>query len=144
MLAARCTRHAFRPVSRLSRPLGNALSARSRLFDAVTPTSRTITSTPRHRKDDPRDRILQQTAGQKTDVVEGIKPETVTKDAPPQPVAPAKDPLLAEKTMSNKEQRKADWAIIKEMSKYLWPKVTVTLYLRLADCRKHGLTNVKF
>lgn len=24
--------------------------------------------------------------------------------------------------MTNKEQRKADWAIIKEMSHYLWPK----------------------
>ena len=33
----------------------------------------------------------------------------------------AKD-LLAEKTTSNKEQRKADWAIMKEMSRYLWPK----------------------
>lgn len=33
-----------------------------------------------------------------------------------------KDPLLAEQTVSNKEQRKADWAIIKDMSKYLWPK----------------------
>ncbi|CAI6335012.1 unnamed protein product [Periconia digitata] len=33
-----------------------------------------------------------------------------------------KDPLLAEQTVSNKEQRKADWAIIKEMSHYLWPK----------------------
>ncbi|KAJ4303665.1 Iron-sulfur clusters transporter atm1, mitochondrial [Kalmusia sp. IMI 367209] len=30
--------------------------------------------------------------------------------------------LLAEQTVSNKEQRKADWAIIKEMSHYLWPK----------------------
>lgn len=32
------------------------------------------------------------------------------------------DPLLQESRLSNKEQRKADWAIIKEMSKYLWPK----------------------
>ena len=30
--------------------------------------------------------------------------------------------LLAEQTVTNKEQRKADWAIIKEMSHYLWPK----------------------
>ncbi|KAL2216168.1 P-loop containing nucleoside triphosphate hydrolase protein [Thermoascus aurantiacus ATCC 26904] len=30
--------------------------------------------------------------------------------------------LLAEKTITNKEQRKVDWAIIKEMAKYLWPK----------------------
>jgi len=32
------------------------------------------------------------------------------------------DPLLAERTVSNKERRKADWAIMKEMSRYLWPK----------------------
>ncbi|KAH0356437.1 ABC transporter-like protein, partial [Aureobasidium melanogenum] len=36
---------------------------------------------------------------------------------------PAKQPsLLAEQTVSNKEQRKADWAIIKDMAQYLWPK----------------------
>ena len=34
----------------------------------------------------------------------------------------ATDPLLAEQTVSNKEQRKADWAIIKDMAHYLWPK----------------------
>ena len=33
------------------------------------------------------------------------------------------DGLLSEQTVSNKEQRKADWAIIREMSTYLWPKV---------------------
>ena len=82
---------------------------------------RIFTTTPRHRKDDPRIQILQQQAGQKTEVPEGIKPETVQK---PKPAIPAgQDPLLAEQTVSNKEQRKADWAIIKEMSKYLWPKV---------------------
>lgn len=37
--------------------------------------------------------------------------------------APRADLFLSEQTASNKEQRKADWAIIKEMSKYLWPKV---------------------
>ena len=31
--------------------------------------------------------------------------------------------LLSDQAVSNKEQRKADWAILKEMSKYLWPKV---------------------
>lgn len=35
----------------------------------------------------------------------------------------AKKDLLSEATVANKEQRKADWAIIKEMAKYLWPKV---------------------
>lgn len=36
--------------------------------------------------------------------------------------APKKD-LLSEATMGKQEQRKADWAIMKEMAKYLWPKV---------------------
>jgi ABC transporter ATM len=31
--------------------------------------------------------------------------------------------FLSEATVTNKEQRKADWAIMKEMAKYLWPKV---------------------
>jgi hypothetical protein len=45
------------------------------------------------------------------------------------------DGLLAEKVTSNVEQRKADWAIMKEMTKYLWPKVHIskgtTKFLRL-------------
>lgn len=31
--------------------------------------------------------------------------------------------LLSETTVTSKEQRKVDWAIMKEMAKYLWPKV---------------------
>lgn len=31
--------------------------------------------------------------------------------------------LLSESAIANKEQRKADWAIMREMAKYLWPKV---------------------
>ena len=43
--------------------------------------------------------------------------------AEPVKTAPLKtDNLLNEQTVSNKEQRKADWAIMKEMSRYLWPK----------------------
>ncbi|KAL8849001.1 MAG: hypothetical protein Q9198_011163, partial [Flavoplaca austrocitrina] len=53
-----------------------------------------------------------------------VKPETLKK---PQGATvnqvPDTDGLLSEQTVSNKEQRKADWAIIKEMSQYLWPKV---------------------
>jgi ATP-binding cassette, subfamily B (MDR/TAP), member 7 len=30
---------------------------------------------------------------------------------------------LSDAMVVNKEQRKADWAIMKEMAKYLWPKV---------------------
>ncbi|KAJ5476745.1 ABC transporterintegral membrane type 1 [Penicillium sp. IBT 31633x] len=35
---------------------------------------------------------------------------------------PPKKDLLSEPIAANKEQRKADWAIMKEMAKYLWPK----------------------
>lgn len=55
---------------------------------------------------------------------ESIKPESYqepSKAKPPE--APKTDALLAEQTVSNKEQRRADWIIIKEMAKYIWPKV---------------------
>ncbi|KAL8798543.1 MAG: hypothetical protein Q9182_006576 [Xanthomendoza sp. 2 TL-2023] len=55
---------------------------------------------------------------------ESVKPETLKKTG--EAIAthgPNTDGLLSEQTMSNKEQRKADWAIIKEMAQYLWPKV---------------------
>lgn len=44
-----------------------------------------------------------------------------TKTSSSQPSKPAFDPL-APIDKSAQEQRKADWAIIREMSKYLWPK----------------------
>ena len=55
------------------------------------------------------------------DNVPGTKPESATRLGAATPAAPRKDPLaLGDK--SNKEQRKADWAILKEMAQYLWPK----------------------
>ncbi|KAH8595254.1 iron ABC-transporter-like protein [Bisporella sp. PMI_857] len=55
------------------------------------------------------------------DNVPGTKPESAEKVAPATPITTRKDPLaLGDK--SNKEQRKADWAILKEMAQYLWPK----------------------
>lgn len=50
-----------------------------------------------------------------------MKPESI-KPAEKAPEPTKNDPLLAEQTVSNKEQRKADWAIIKDMAHYLWPK----------------------
>jgi ABC transporter ATM len=53
--------------------------------------------------------------------VPGKVPETAKKAAPAFTTTARKDPLtLDDKT--NKEQRKADWAIMKEMAQYLWPK----------------------
>ena len=60
----------------------------------------------------------------KAEILESIKPETVQKqDTVQTKNVPKTDSLLSEQTVSNKEQRKADWAIMKEMARYLWPKV---------------------
>ena len=58
------------------------------------------------------------------DAIEPVKPETVKRLGAATVIqAPNTDGLLSEQTVSNKEQRKADWAIMKEMVQYLWPKV---------------------
>lgn len=49
-------------------------------------------------------------------------PDQKTKNAQNAAGKPKRD-LLSETTVGKKEQRKADWAIMKEMAKYLWPKV---------------------
>ena len=71
-----------------------------------------------------RRQIAQDERSSTADRAENIKPETMHK---PQEQAendePKPDALLSEQSLSNKEQRKADWAIMKEMSRYLWPKV---------------------
>ncbi|KAF6235681.1 hypothetical protein HO173_006364 [Letharia columbiana] len=54
---------------------------------------------------------------------QSIKPESYQEPSKAKPAeAPKTDALLAEQTVSNKEQRRADWIIIKEMAKYIWPK----------------------
>lgn len=132
MLASRCARHAFKSSPYLASSIGISTFYNSELLNVPKAACRAFTTTPRHRREDPQDRVIQQTAGQKSELVEGIKPETVQKDAPAKPIElTVKDPLLAEQTVSNKEQRKADWAIIKEMSKYLWPKDNFGTRLRV-------------
>lgn len=42
----------------------------------------------------------------------------------------AKKDLLSESTKATQEQRKADWAIMREMAKYLWPKVMLMGFQR--------------
>ncbi|KAF2240690.1 P-loop containing nucleoside triphosphate hydrolase protein [Trematosphaeria pertusa] len=52
------------------------------------------------------------------------RPAPGTKDAVQKTRAaqPARPDMLTEQVVSTKDQRKADWAIMKEMSRYLWPK----------------------
>ena len=55
---------------------------------------------------------------------ESIKPEWYQEPSKAKPAeAPKTDALLAEQNVTNKEQRRTDWIIIKEMAKYIWPKV---------------------
>lgn len=78
-------------------------------------SARVFTSSPLHRKD---------VHGQRPATAQGApspgSKDAVQKTKAAQPAKPTT--LLAEQTVTNKEQRKADWAIIKEMSHYLWPK----------------------
>ena len=60
-----------------------------------------------------------------------IKPESVQKPEPSKSNPPQNGDLLGEQTVSNKEQRKADWAIMKEMSRYLWPEDDVGAKFRV-------------
>ena len=61
----------------------------------------------------------------------GIKPESVQKLEPAKSDPPQNETLLGEQTVSNREQRKADWAIMKEMSRYLWPKDDIGAKMRV-------------
>lgn len=65
-------------------------------------------------------------------------PSKLTRDK--KPVVPEEQiakngDLLSESVVSTSQQRKADWAIIKEMSQYLWPKVGHSV-LAIAKDRK--------
>ncbi|KAI4761818.1 ABC transporter-like protein [Aureobasidium sp. EXF-3400] len=96
---------------RMARP-SLAFSRISTCQQSVRPSIRVFTTSPWRRKDDTRVKPVTQET--KVAAAEPTKTPTVKKETV--------DPLLAEQTVSNKEQRKADWAIIKDMAHYLWPK----------------------
>lgn len=68
---------------------------------------------------------------------ESVKPETVKKAEPVlkggAESGQKNDNLLAEKITTNAEQRKADFAIMKEMMQYLWPKGEFGTKLRVSS-----------
>ncbi|KAK4986910.1 Iron-sulfur clusters transporter atm1, mitochondrial [Elasticomyces elasticus] len=114
MLARRMLRSACQNVRGSTSPSHLLLSAVSRRHAPQRVLAQVFTTTPRHRKDDARIRSVQQEVAHKTEASESIKPESVQKEKPASEVKT--DPLLSEQTVSNKEQRKADWAIIKDMA----------------------------
>lgn len=111
-----------------SLPRSSCLSARAlvRLHPWIQPSLglRVFTSTSRFCKDEAKQTTIPsqvQREPRAADNIPGKIPETAKKAAPAFTTTARKDPLaLDDKT--NKEQRKADWAIMKEMAKYLWPK----------------------
>lgn len=107
-----------------SRYLLSSHLIRSRVIrcSPLHPPIRVFASTPRHRKD--ADRIPQPrtTLAAKNEAPESIKPEIVQEKPAEQTASDKRDALLAEKVISTADQRKADWAIMKEMTRYLWPK----------------------
>lgn len=76
------------------------------------------------------DQKASETIGQQSKIPNAASHTTKQSDAPTDAKLIAgtkstskKDNILSTSTATNKEQRKADWAIMKEMAKYLWPKV---------------------
>ncbi|KAH9825457.1 Iron-sulfur clusters transporter atm1, mitochondrial [Teratosphaeria destructans] len=119
MLVSRlCLRAAARP-SGVSGPAVACVVGLRIGNPSTWPSRRVFASIPRRRKDASNTAQAHVQAKQTAD--ESVKPGTVQKGKPGDPTK--KDgTLLAEQTVSNKEQRRADWRIIKDMSQYLWPK----------------------
>lgn len=94
---------------------------------------RVFTSSRPSLKDDPKQVRLQNEAHRlprAADDVPGTKPESATPPKPATPASARRDPLALDQK-SNKEQRKADWAIMKEMAQYLWPKKGLDTKMRV-------------
>lgn len=116
-MSAACGLRGIYSCHRLSHP-SLAFSRISTCQQSIRPSVRVFTTSPWRSKDDTRVKTAQQET--KVSAAEPTKTPTVQKE---KAAGPAKQPsLLAEQTVSNKEQRKADWAIIKDMAHYLWPK----------------------
>ncbi|KJX93998.1 iron-sulfur clusters transporter atm1 like protein [Zymoseptoria brevis] len=119
MLASRvCLRATLSPAKVQLRPqrLGAPVC-----LQAAWHARRVFASTPRHRKDDARARTAQKEILAKQPAAESVQPEGVQKAKPAEPTA-KNGSLLSEQTVSNAAQRKMDWAIMKDMVQYLWPK----------------------
>ena len=101
--------------------------SRIHLFSRRPHTAQRIfASFPLRRKEQPSPapkHAIQDGLPSKADQAENVRPETMRKSEDQADRDVETDPLLSEQSVSNREQRKADWAIMKEMSRYLWPKV---------------------
>jgi ATP-binding cassette subfamily B (MDR/TAP) protein 7 len=119
----------IRTILRVSCTIAKAPPRCPQLWSRPNLSKRIFTSTSNFRKDEiKQSKIATELAHQSRPAEESIgkTPETARR-APPavpeivKPKATRKDPLALE-DKTHKEQRKADWAILKEMAQYLWPK----------------------
>ena len=101
----------------------------SRVRRQLKPGIRVFTQSAfRRRQDDPKTPIqvvkLAETPAAKTNSTEVTKPESLQSTEPLKAEADAtkKEALLSETVVSSKEQRRVDFAIMREMVQYLWPK----------------------
>ena len=111
-------------VAARSSPLSQPWRARQNIANRVC--IRIFTSTKQARKDDSRQQSriqteLQRQPSRPAEESVGKTRETARRTPPAEPATARKDPLALEQK-TNQEQRKADWAIMKEMVRYLWPK----------------------
>lgn len=116
-MSATCALRGIYTCHRLALP-SRTFSRISTCQKSIRPNVRVFTTSPWRCKDDSRAKNVPSEI--KVEAAEATKTPTVQQE---KATGPAKQPtLLAEQTVSNKEQRKADWAIIKDMVRYLWPK----------------------
>ncbi|CAD0042788.1 unnamed protein product [Aureobasidium pullulans] len=116
-MSATCALRGIYTCHRLAHP-SRTFSRTSTCQKSIRPNVRVFTTSPWRCKDDSRAKNVPSEI--KVEAAEATKTPTVQQE---KATGPAKQPtLLAEQTVSNKEQRKADWAIIKDMVRYLWPK----------------------
>lgn len=101
---------------------------RARVFVTSSSLRRDTSISGKPRQDIPLNDVKSENAAALTP--ENVEKPKLTKAAGSAPL----DPLLSEQIISNKEQRKADWAIMKEMAKYLWPKVCILYPLPSRRC----------
>ncbi|KZF21896.1 iron-sulfur clusters transporter-like protein atm1 [Xylona heveae TC161] len=127
MLASRLPRTACSASQLLRRSPCSASVAWPRASPIGIPQSRIFTTTTRLLKDEAHK--------QSTHKVEHHKAPPGNAQPPKAPGASApkkQDILLSEQNLTKQEQRRADWTIIKEMSRYLWPKDNLGTKVRVS------------
>ncbi|KAM0250366.1 hypothetical protein ACHAQJ_008643 [Trichoderma viride] len=109
-----------RPIAAIQRPLRTSATSRSERTPSPIPES--LKPVPTNSKPSP--------AGATAAAAAAASAASSPKGAATKPNNTSNDPL-ATVDKSTAEQRKADWAIMKEMSRYLWPKGEVGTKVRV-------------